>query len=258
VGVLALYCTENNAFRKDHLRILQAIGSKLAVSIENARKYLVAESLSATDALTGLPNLKSMFVRFDAELARSKRVQVGLTVLVCDINGFKSLNDRMGHLMGNRILKTMADGLREIFREYDMVARLGGDEFVIILPEMVAEAVQTKIRQIEQLVSRVGQETVGGEEGGKLAVSVGEASYPSDGQTVEDLLSEADRRMYLAKRKPRLVRSGPSANKTPAQIEAPSAPAALQIVKPATPLPASPAAPPSGVATEPWPVSADA
>ena len=204
VGVLALYCSERDAFRKDHLRILQAIGSKLAVSVENARKFLTAHSLSATDELTGLPNLKSMFVRFDAELARSKRVDVGLTVLVCDINAFRSINDRLGHLTGNRILKGMADGLREICREYDMVARLGGDEFVIILPEMVADAVQTKVRLIEQLAVRVGAEN--GLEGAGLTASVGEASFPQDGQTVEDLLSEADRRMYMAKRKPRLVR----------------------------------------------------
>ena len=206
VGVLALYRSEKDAFRKDHLRILQAIGSKLAVSIENARKFFTAESMSATDELTGLPNLKSMFVRFDAELARSKRVNAGLTVLVCDITGFKAINDRVGHLAGNRILKGMADGLREICREYDMVARLGGDEFVIILPEMVTDAVQVKIQQIEQLVTRVGVANGVSLDGNGLAASVGEASFPADGQTVEDLLSEADRRMYLAKRKPKLVR----------------------------------------------------
>ena len=206
VGVLALYRTDRDAFRKDHLRILQAIGSKLAVSIENARKFLTAASLSASDELTGLPNLKSMFVRFDAELARSRRVNAGLTVLVCDINGFRSINDRLGHLAGNRILKGMAGGLREICREYDMVARLGGDEFVVILPEMVTDAAQSKIRQIEQLVARVGEETGVNADGTTLTASVGEATFPNDGQTVEDLLSEADRRMYLAKRKPKLVR----------------------------------------------------
>ena len=197
VGVLALYRSEKDSFRKDHLRILLAIGSKLAVSIENARKFLTAESLSATDELTGLPNLKSMFVRFDAELARSKRVNVGLTILVCDINGFKSINDRLGHLTGNRILKSMADGLREICREYDMVARLGGDEFVIILPEMVTDAVEVKVRQIEQLAARVRR----GNRSRRWRTSCSpqvlkEAGYPRDGQTVEELLSEADRRMY--------------------------------------------------------------
>ena len=227
VGVLALYRSEKDSFRKDHLRILLAIGSKLAVSIENARKFLRAESLSATDELTGLPNLKSMFVRFDAELARSKRVDVGLTVLVCDINGFKVINDGLGQLTGNRILKAMADGLREICREYDMVARLGGDEFVIILPEMVAEAVQVKVRQIEQLVARVGEE-LGVNEDWQLAATVGEANFPSDGQTVEDLLSEADRRMYMAKRKPRLVRSQQAVPIRPIQID--PAPHQLHIV----------------------------
>ena len=207
VGVLALYRSDKDAFRKDHLRVLQAIGSKLAVSVENARKFHQAATQSATDELTGLPNLKSMFVRFDAELARSKRVNVGLTVLVSDLNGFKAINGRLGHLAGNRILKGMADGLREICREYDMVARLGGDEFVMILPEMVTDAVQVKMRQIEQLVARIGIENgITPTDGNGLSASVGEASFPADGETVEDLLSEADRRMYLAKRKPRLLR----------------------------------------------------
>ena len=238
VGVLALYRAEKDAFRKDHLRILQAIGSKLAVSVENARKFLTAHSMSATDELTGLPNLKSMFVRFDAELARGKRVDVGLTVLVCDINGFKAINDRIGHLTGNRILKGMADGLREICREYDMVARLGGDEFVIILPEMVSDAAQVKIRQIEHLAARIGAENGMPLEGAALTVSVGEAGFPHDGQTVEDLLSEADRRMYLAKRKPRLVRiPAPAQSTTNVKPPEPASVAALlHLVNPPEPV----------------------
>ena len=245
VGVLALYRSEKDAFRKDHLRILQAIGSKLAVSVENARKFLTANSMSATDQLTGLPNLKSMFIRLDAELARCKRLNIGLTILVCDLNGFKGINDRIGHLTGNRILKGMADGLREVCREYDMVARLGGDEFVVILPEMATDAVQMKVRQIEQLASRVGVEN--GLESTGLSASVGEASFPPDGNTVEDLLSEADRRMYLAKRKPRLVRIPAPAN---AQPQPPNSPgeqqtsmAAMLHVVSSKPLPAGKAQP---------------
>lgn len=207
IGVLAFYHQDKDAFRKDHLRILQAIASKLAVSVENSRKFQAAERATATDRLTGLPNLKSMFVRFDAELARAKRNTSPLTVLVCDINGFKSMNDRLGHLTGDRILKAMGAGLGEIFREYDMVARLGGDEFVIILPEMSRDATQVKVRQMEELSARIGEEILGASPDVQIQVSVGEASYPEDGQTVEDLLSEADRRMYLAKRRPRLVRN---------------------------------------------------
>lgn len=243
VGVLALYRIEKDSFQKDHLRILQAIASKLAVSIENARKFLTVASLSATDELTGLPNLKSMFVRFDAELSRSKRVKVGLSVLVCDINGFRRINERLGQLASNRILKGIADGLREIFREYDMVARLGGDEFVMILPEMIADAVQTKMRQIEVLLVRVGEENGVSSDGTTLTASVGEASFPHDGQTVEDLLSEADRRMYMAKRKPRLMRVPAPPQMTAESAREASVPALLQLVRATPP---SPAAVPAG------------
>src|ERR1700676_85593 len=138
VGVVALYHAEKDFFTSDHLRILLAVRSKMALAIENAMKYEQAESSAVTDYLTGLPNARSLFLQLDRELARCKRDNKTLTVMVADLDGFKQINDRFGHLEGNRVLRLFAHSLKETSREYDYVARMGGDEFVVIAPGLTA------------------------------------------------------------------------------------------------------------------------
>src|SRR5208283_3379935 len=136
VGVVALYHAEKDFFTSDHLRILLAVSSKMGLAIENARKYEQAESSAVTDYLTGLPNARSLFVQLDRELARCKRDNRSLTVMVSDLDGFKQINDRFGHLEGNRVLRLFAHSLKETSREYDYVARMGGDELVGIVTNL--------------------------------------------------------------------------------------------------------------------------
>ena len=105
VGVLTLYRSDKDAFSRDNLRILLAISSKVSLSIENALKFRQAEDSATTDYLTNLPNSRSLFPRLENELARCRRENSMLTVVVCDLNGFKQINDRYGHLEGNRVLR---------------------------------------------------------------------------------------------------------------------------------------------------------
>ncbi len=196
VGVMTLYRSETDAFNSDHLRILLAISAKLAFSVENALKYRIAESSATTDYLTGLPNARSLFMHLDGELARCKREKKPLAVLVCDLDGFKQVNDNHGHLEGNRVLRSFAARIKETCREYDYVARMGGDEFVIVAPGLTSEAKDEMIARIEQIAIDAGREVTRDD---NLAISVGEAYYPQNGSDAEQLLSEADRRMYQAK-----------------------------------------------------------
>ena len=103
LGVLSLYHAERDAFTKDHLRILLAISAKIGLSIENALRFRQAESSATTDFLTTLPNARSLFVQLDAELSRGHRNEVPLAVLVLDLDGFKGVNVRFGHLEGNKV-----------------------------------------------------------------------------------------------------------------------------------------------------------
>jgi diguanylate cyclase (GGDEF)-like protein len=196
VGVLALYRGERDAFTSDHLRILLAISSKMALAIENAVKYQQAENSATTDYLTGLPNARSLFLQLDRELARCKRDNSSLTVMVGDMDGFKQINDRFGHLEGNRVLRLFAQALKDTCREYDYVARMGGDEFVVIAPGLPTDAAAKKAYQLRELAKQAGFEVCAEE---ILSLSVGQAVFPDDGKDAEALLAEADRRMYLEK-----------------------------------------------------------
>jgi diguanylate cyclase (GGDEF)-like protein len=177
---------------------LLAVSGKMALAIENALKYQQAESSATTDFLTGLPNARSLFLQLDRELARCKRDNASLTLMVCDMNGFKKINDRFGHLEGNRVLRLFAQALKDSCREYDYVARMGGDEFVVIAPGLAADAAGKKIEQIRPLARQAGFEVCGED---ILSLSVGLAVSPQDGNDAEQLLTQADRRMYVEKQK---------------------------------------------------------
>lgn len=196
IGAMTLYRSDADAFSGDHLRVLLAIGSKVALSIENALKYQQAQSSATTDYLTGLPNARSLFLHLEHELARCKRSGASLAVMVCDLNGFKSVNDRFGHLEGNKVLRLFADSLKTVCRETDYVARMGGDEFVIVAPGLQPDAAQQKAFRLNEMASNVGWQVCGER---LLSVSVGSAFFLKDGTGAEQLLAEADRRMYIVK-----------------------------------------------------------
>ncbi len=196
-GVLTLYHAAADAFTRDHLRILQAISSKAGLAIENAVRYRQVENSAITDELTGLPNARSLFLRLDTELARARRSGAPLVVMVLDLDGFKAVNDRFGHMAGNKVLQRMAEGLRSVCRESDCVARMGGDEFVILAAGVAPGAIDDKLQQCQQIAHDVGsalhQEDL-------LSVSIGEACFPDDATNGEELLAIADKRMYQAKK----------------------------------------------------------
>jgi diguanylate cyclase (GGDEF)-like protein/putative nucleotidyltransferase with HDIG domain len=195
-GVLTLYGREKNCFTKEHLRMLLAASSKLGLSVENALQYEKVQSTASTDFLTSLPNARSICLHLEKELTRIRRSKKPLAVLLCDLNGFKKVNDTLGHLAGNKLLQEIAAKFKSSCRDYDQVGRLGGDEFVFILPEMtkdnVADVQKRLSRAVEEASRAICPEMI-------ISVSVGSSFYPKDGETGEELLSEADRSMYEVK-----------------------------------------------------------
>lgn len=197
LGVLALYRAERDAFSKENLRILIAISSKVAMAIENALNQRLVETSITTDYLTNLPNARSLFLTLDHEVSRCQRDRISLAVVVCDLDGFKLVNDRFGHLTGNKVLRVVANGLREQCAAHDYVARMGGDEFVMLIPGSDETMLDSKIERMRRVVRMAGEVTP---EPSALSLSVGVAQYPEDGTDAEELLAEADRRMYKSKR----------------------------------------------------------
>jgi len=208
VGVLMLCRRNYDAFHKDNLRVLLAITAKLGTVIENALKFEQVAASASTDFLTGLPNARALNNQLESEMSRCRRLGGKLTVLVTDLDGFKEVNDRFGHLEGNNVLRAVAKALRESCREYDYVARMGGDEFVILLPGLAEDDLILKIAQLNRAVIEAGKAVV---PGSNLSLSVGQARFPTDGDEPERLLAEADQRMYQAKtlRKLKTGRNGP-------------------------------------------------
>jgi diguanylate cyclase (GGDEF)-like protein/putative nucleotidyltransferase with HDIG domain len=198
VGTLALYRADQDAFTQDHLRILLVVSSKLGFTIENALKYRQAEDSATTDYLTNLPNARSLFLHLDREIARCRRTATPITVMVCDLDGFKQVNDRFGHLQGNHVLQMFAVALRECCREYDYAARMGGDEFVIVASGLDADTAKEMVQRLQHAVREAGRKVCGAD---MLSVSVGCAFYPEDATDAEQLLAEADRSMYSVKRR---------------------------------------------------------
>jgi diguanylate cyclase (GGDEF)-like protein len=164
--------------------------------VGNAMKYQQAQNSATTDYLTGLPNARSLFLHLHAELARCDRTNTSLAVLVCDLNGFKQVNDRYGHLQGNKLLQVFADSLRHMCREYDYVARMGGDEFVMVVPGLTKQAATDRAAEISHLAFEAGRRVCGDK---RLSASVGAAFYAEDGRDAEQLLAVADRFMYAVK-----------------------------------------------------------
>ena len=196
VGVLALYRSEKDGFSRDNLRVMLAIASKVGMTIDHLLRLEAAESTATTDFLTDLPNARSLFVHLDSELARRSRNGESVTVLVTDLDGFKAVNDRFGHLEGNRLLKAVAQTLKLNCREYDYVARMGGDEFVLVLPGLKREDLLSRTSRISSMIADASRQVIGED---IVGISIGAVHAPEDGRDAETLLGEADRRMYQMK-----------------------------------------------------------
>lgn len=155
------------------------------------------ERLAHHDALTGLPNRKLLLDRLELALARARRYREALAVLFLDLDGFKQINDTLGHESGDQTLKVVAERLTRLVRASDTVARLGGDEFVLLLPgigelahaERLAERI---LAVIADVINVQGHEIF-------VTPSIGLAMWPDHGQTASQLLHHADEAMYQAK-----------------------------------------------------------
>jgi len=165
----------------------------IAVDVTEQRAledHLRRQALS--DSLTGLANHRRLFEVLHAEICRSKRTEREFAVLLLDLDGLKRINDRFGHLAGNRALCRLAQVLTDCCRSIDTAARQGGDEFALVLPETGAAAATLVARRICELLAMDAEEPA-------LSVSVGVASYPKDAENVGTLLYAADSALYAIK-----------------------------------------------------------
>ena len=174
------------------------------------KRLSVYKELAYKDDLTRLYNRRFFNERLNSELARAQRAQAPLSVVMIDLDRFKAINDRAGHLVGDEVLRFIGRFLQQICRASDVPCRLGGDEFALILPDTDAEGAQRMAqRLLAELPSAEGRPEL--PEGLCISFSVGTSTYPPEGQTPEKLLQTADRAMYQAKQAAMAFHSGPLA-----------------------------------------------
>jgi diguanylate cyclase (GGDEF)-like protein len=162
--------------------------------LDNAQLFDQVSRMAASDSLTGLANHRRLLEALENEIERSRRNGRQFAVLLFDLDGLKKINDKYGHLTGSRAIKRLGSVLRNSSRMIDTPARFGGDEFALVLPEAGGhEAEQAATRICEKLATD-GEEPF-------VSVSVGQAVYPADGTTIEQLLGAADLALYRMKRR---------------------------------------------------------
>ncbi|MSO36329.1 MAG: diguanylate cyclase [Acidobacteria bacterium] len=214
IGTLVVYSTQADFYTDDHRRLLDRVSEQASAVIHNSIVFEQTQEDSLTDPLTGLPNTRFMFMHLTRELARAERLKAEVALLVMDLDNFKAINDSHGHHIGDRVLREVATVLRSAIRPYDICVRYAGDEFIVVLSGCGAEEADRKRLELQRTVDDVLFEARPGRRL-PLAISVGAAIYPQDGESYEALLVTADSRMYRDKsRRKQRVQVQPAATGT--------------------------------------------
>jgi len=199
VGVMNIAFPEPRQFSDSEINMLNMLADQAAIAIENARLYKLVSQQALTDSLTELPNRRAFDQRLEEEIRRSRRYRHAFVLLMVDIDGFKRVNDSFGHPFGDRVLHQIGQVLQARVRDTDFAARYGGDEFAFILPETPIEAAETVTAKLQTAISKYEFDWPEEGEGIPIAVSVGAAVFPHNGEDAESLLCAADAALYRGK-----------------------------------------------------------
>jgi diguanylate cyclase (GGDEF)-like protein/PAS domain S-box-containing protein len=197
IGLLAMDSTQPGFFTPKHVRLSTALGDHVAVALYNARLFEQTKELAMTDSLTGVATRRSFFVHAERALELARRNESPVSVLMADLDHFKQINDQHGHAAGDEMIRRVAESARAVLRRSEILGRYGGEEFAVMLPEtdesdamIIAERIRVSVNEIQ----------VPGEKRA-LSVSIGVTTKdPKEITTVDEILEEADRALYEAKR----------------------------------------------------------
>lgn len=194
LGYLTVFTRSNERrFDDDDVRRLEDLAERAGPAIENARRFREARQLADLDALTGLHNRRYFHEVLAREVARAQRYGRSLSLIVLDLDDFKEVNDRIGHLGGNSVLAEAAGRVLEVVRSADVACRVGGDEFAVIAPEAGLEDAHELVVRIQRAVSH---QPLG--EAGRVNLSAGIADLQAEDDAIT-LFERADGCLYAAK-----------------------------------------------------------
>ena len=197
VGVMLYGLAGASAFDATEARLAASAAGLVATAIENARLHQSMVRLSQTDNLTGVQNRRQLFARLEAERERAARFGEPFSLLLLDIDRFRELNEAVGHVAGDAVLRQLAALLAREARAVDLVARSGGEEFAVVLPRTEAGEAE---RIAERLRGVVADAVFEGAPGRRVSISVGVASLPQHAVDLASLADCADAALFAAKR----------------------------------------------------------
>jgi diguanylate cyclase len=182
------------------VRKLESINTQLRRELTRLEQSeAAAVALACYDELTGLPNRRLLRDRLSQAIAQGIRQDKQVALLMVDLDAFKSVNDRLGHVAGDKLLQALAGRLTDTVRAGDTACRYGGDEFVVMLPAIDHPSLASGVA--EKLRRRLSEPYFVDEFEIRITASIGSAFYPIDGRTYEELISRADDALYRAKTK---------------------------------------------------------
>lgn len=197
IGAFVLAAELPGRFPKQTREMLGVICNQVAVALENAKMYRRMEEMATTDGLTELPNHRTFQARFSEMLQRAERHGKPVSLVLTDVDRFKSINDTYGHPVGDQVLKAVARALASQVRKVDIVARYGGEEFAIVLEETDTAGAHLLCERVRQ---QIAAHVMSSDKGTfRVTISLGIASYPHDGAEKQVLIERADQALYSAK-----------------------------------------------------------
>jgi diguanylate cyclase (GGDEF)-like protein len=197
-GVIEIFNPRPDQLTDYSIAFLHILADHAAIAIENAHDVARIQQLTITDDTTGLYNVRYLYEVLGRELERCKGLKQPVSVMFLDLDHFKQVNDKHGHLVGSELLTRAGKRLQELSRKQDWCFRYGGDEFVILMPETGVEAALAQATALNRALMKTRFE-MKNELELRVSASVGVATAPGDGATVHAIIGSADTRMYWVK-----------------------------------------------------------
>jgi len=195
--LVAIHKSDGRLYSSDDIKLITVLANQAAIAVENTILYQKLEKEAITDGLTSVYNYRFLMTSLEGEIKRARRFNQVFSFVMLDVDNLKKYNDKLGHLYGSQALKEIAMIIKNNCREIDLVSKYGGDEFGILLPQTHMDGAEKVTKRI---INAVSGHCFDGVSSGLLTCSAGISLFPRDGKTAKELISNADRALYQAKR----------------------------------------------------------